>query len=1459
MSAPESFLDVAVNEVDKEQPEWVVQRLGKNVISRVTATGRSTMDYLEDLNMSQSEDKKREFTGYMHKFGKDAMQLQKYDSSADDARRAVLLKQMARAGRILRKHVRVSENEAGQSSVEIDKDWNTSSWSAEMIEAGMDALFYIFLDDANPDNDVKKPQAVVMLQKLLQRHTEAETYIKFKLDDLMTQALNSFMKAGKCRARLDMIYLIYVSKDKFIGDISMFSFAGRAAELLAAEARLAAILIQHFFRVCKTAKANSRAALADAHKRSAVSNSFGTEEEMLHMRKRAAQLRTIDLRNLWRDMHAHMRRAERQTIGGFRGPAHIPFQYVLLLLEIILTIVSKGAGKYAASNRDDFVLANGCIILASTIASTTSKFAYPSLHVLANVAKVSASWRPLLECGCVRAALRFLHFLRDTGKLYWLQKGSDGLHLMRDKSMEEQALHQVHKFAFFDAILFLSKLATHSAGVFRARGGYGFLRPARGGGDSEAIDYLAVLGDASGHVPGSAVEALLGDRKLTGLLVQLTIECRHLHAMRSLLLCLFSLACSECHKPLLLDLVADSGRAMAHVLELLNERDASTSSLAMCLMLQLATLGMGRDTLITSEVGPMLARLTRRPADGNFTRRPYQRAILITASMLRQRDWRAYDPEDLPSFLTDSENVRRAVYLDLLKTIKQPPLADADALTISDLCVLPANPEATLDMSRVAEDLNPRDVADFLVRPGSPKYIESLAWEEATGGCIFLWGLTRSCGTAEHLVSQPIIYYLGQYMYISRYVLEQAKLSNNEVLVLCNGLHAAAAALERICFVATGSSVREDAFLEALFAVPGHIEAFGYFVNTLALEHRGMDETSLDRLREASLALLDFLFRLVDLVLHMQHDVDRRTARLLALAGLGKTASGVVRHLSTVYVGRSDLLYTVLDKTCKFYAALVANERCAADAASNWGIFEALRAHLPVPLFGIGAPTDAVYQQELTKMPASLVTLLANLCQADRGRGYVLADGFLRRCLDKVHFMHPMLESSAALGQWGRSLQARPPNRWPEEREWHASPTRAMVCACMRLFARCINFGSSQYGSCNDLILHPNYNLPPICRDIVDKDACPRADPCYLATLVVLACFAKDMVRMDAVFQEIDVVALIRRQLDRVGELPPAALSSCLETLQAVAGGNTSEYKKQQFFQLREPLGRVAMAQPSFESKVAQVKWGMFLSAEKAEMAATRLAQALGGRSVPVSSAARWNGDSFDFDNDELLSEQLQKLYLKAGLTEESNALSSRATSRGSSRASSRGTGSASAAGSRAGSRRGSFAADPATHDDVQPGTYDACGVSHCGPLRLGVVGAGDGRGPVEHGMSRPTSGGAPPDRLLHLPQFDATGNAAVSKLSAREPELQSLLLHRKQLSGFVAKVMSPIRQQQQRSPSSHKAGAKPKSILKKPPGSPAKKLAPLPVPGVATVDLSQVPELLRTRPRPEEPLIFIC
>jgi len=513
--------------------------------------------------------------------------------------------------------------------------------------------------------------------------------------------------------------------------------------------------------------------------------------------------------------------------------------------------------------------------------------------------------------------------------------------------------------------------------------------------------------------------------------------------------------------------------------------------------------------------------------------------------------------------------------------------------------------------------------------------------------------------------------------------------------------------------------------------------------------------------------------------------------------------------------------------------------------------------HLPHPNFGVGSSEEEAYRDAIISMPISIIRLLAEMCQSDRGKSSCLTDGFLRRVLDKLHVLNTQLETNDTLQVWSDYLKTAIKSRFEEDKDWQPSLTRRIVCQCIRVIERCANFTSIAVGSSNDLILDTSrYDVTGILKGIVEKEACPKADPAYLFALQALAKLAEDTVRLDENFSKIDILGLVRTQMSYVGtELPESGVHSCLRIIKALASGHPNDYKLQQFFQFREVLGKVTQNHTSLQSTVRNVTWEMFISSEKASknVHGGITSGSSSKLEAPQMLQSAWNGETFDYENDVILKEILQKMFISAGLTEESNALSSRQTSRQSSRNSSRQSSrhssrNLSAVGS---SRRTSFDAlqNPATDEDVYravSGTYDACGVTGCGSLKLANV--------DEHGKFRRMAPEKLSSLLLNVSQM-TNGVTNIAKLSAREPDLRNLILERKARSGFVDKIKSPIKDNRQK-----------KSTAA--PGSPSKaKLQSLQssiasssfTATPAVVSVESAPELRRTRPPIDNSGPFIC
>jgi hypothetical protein len=93
----------------------------------------------------------------------------------------------------------------------------------------------------------------------------------------------------------------------------------------------------------------------------------------------------------------------------------------------------------------------------------------------------------------------------------------------------------------------------------------------------------------------------------------------------------------------------------------------------------------------------------------------------------------------------------------------------------------------------------------------------------------------------------------------------------------------------------------------------------------------------------------------------------------------------------------------------------------------------------------------------LGRMSASMFTLCAHLCQLEKGRNYVLADGFLRRAIEKTMMLFPFLESHGELQGWKLLEQAN--------RQLPAPSTyRLEVAAALHCISTCCNHYSPQFG-----------------------------------------------------------------------------------------------------------------------------------------------------------------------------------------------------------------------------------------------------------------------------------------------------------------------------------------------------------------------------------------------------------
>ena len=141
--------------VDTDIQEWEEQRLGKSPVHRLSRVGRDAVDQRTErlLEMAKDGETPKDAPGlvearqlsqlYFHQSGKAMMQMQ-LEEEEQQQQGAAMGKKASAAVKLLRRRIKVADNEEGDASqLSIDKDWDTSPWKQPDIEAGMDYLLYV--------------------------------------------------------------------------------------------------------------------------------------------------------------------------------------------------------------------------------------------------------------------------------------------------------------------------------------------------------------------------------------------------------------------------------------------------------------------------------------------------------------------------------------------------------------------------------------------------------------------------------------------------------------------------------------------------------------------------------------------------------------------------------------------------------------------------------------------------------------------------------------------------------------------------------------------------------------------------------------------------------------------------------------------------------------------------------------------------------------------------------------------------------------------------------------------------------------------------------------------------------------------------------------------------------------------------------------------------------------------
>ena len=140
---------------DPDLEPWEREVLGKSPVHRLARVGRDAVDQRTELLLEKAKggevlkdapgqlEARKLSQLYFHQSGKAMMQMQLEDTEQQQEG-AAMSKRAATAVKLLRRRIKVSDNEEGANSqLSIDQDWDTSLWKQDDIEAGMDYLLYV--------------------------------------------------------------------------------------------------------------------------------------------------------------------------------------------------------------------------------------------------------------------------------------------------------------------------------------------------------------------------------------------------------------------------------------------------------------------------------------------------------------------------------------------------------------------------------------------------------------------------------------------------------------------------------------------------------------------------------------------------------------------------------------------------------------------------------------------------------------------------------------------------------------------------------------------------------------------------------------------------------------------------------------------------------------------------------------------------------------------------------------------------------------------------------------------------------------------------------------------------------------------------------------------------------------------------------------------------------------------
>eukprot|EP01041_Mallomonas_annulata_P002171 gene2171-4222_t len=1112
-------IDKMSDHLSKGPLPWEIKQLGEDVVDRTQGliTGLRSMELFKHGNLFKP-DVLYEHGTYMHEMGADMLKIQRASTKKTSVTNT--LSTNPRMKRLPRARVTVANTEKMEKQIAIDLEWDTTSWSKEEIESGCETLVAIFQNSNS--TEAYEEQAIKMLGKLLQRHEVAVTFMRRNIEMLLGKAVSRRMNGNQTGGILPMLKVIHLCTPKYIKEFSIFNTVGRILEVLLMEAKLASILIQQSYRKHRHRSKPIQPGRFD--------EGFGTTKQIDIQVQRAINARSVELRQKWKIMHMEQNKRLRSIEYGLRGPVYMPQKYTLIMLSIIFHLISDAAGEQATGNREDAITSHGLILLANFISSTNGPFANLSVKILACIAKHPKSLYPMIHSGCVTSVMKFF------------------LAKIKQKNGEKK-----HTIEIIDALNVFRYLAEHEAELL-AMGSKGLIRVVYLlEEDEESLSmpslYLLIQLCTRADCRGGLLTAKLAFMLRKSLLIDISHynQSNYRRGM-FVLVALCRKGNWNAYNPLTLPTLFQKKNDMINAIyiDMMTTLKAPTSSTAAAtdnshLNSNNTSSNNNNNRTISLDLNTLLLSSTNTEAALYLSKTVYS----VGAQTLSEFLCRPNDPRHfhtLPWISAASGcSIMEAIAMDppsaklILSVATVRYLGHCIYLCFLELC----------DQQRSLSETNTNQMLRAIL--SSLKALTQLCHVASSSLSSLSSGHESTDIKIGIRESQAL---MGAIFFAMTMATQHPSLKRYPVLVQ----------LQQDVAICAVDFLGECA---RLYLQMNDFDALMEMSNIV-----GRELTEL-------LATLITVHGYTEYMMSVLNHVCGVLATLITHPEALDAAMNSWRIFHALHIhmppslGHTTTLPNVLPNTLLTHPSTLLTHPSTHPSTKS---ISTLATNFPIP-------STTLCRTPLAALPASYFEVLGNLSVTDYGRAILLNDGYLRRTLEKIIITVGNLENESDMKEWSEMIKRREIVPKPSE-------ARKIMTSCLHVITNCSNFTSPKIGTSNDLILNKNYKILEICILIIKSEYCPRSDVLLHNAIYTLRAISKDAIRASDEFDSIDIVTVLIKEMNRFEVICEDITQTILETIKNIALGLNGTSTSRRLYLLRDPVFRVSRLFPSLSRLV---------------------------------------------------------------------------------------------------------------------------------------------------------------------------------------------------------------------------------------------------------------------------------